>query len=176
MSISGCGTLQVPQFGKQREMGRSCNCPVPWRCAQGTTLHPTAASLRSHSPSDPPAFAWSGQALTHGRSILFSVPWPGFALPMPAPQLIPQPLAPHAVFASCLWAGSAVLSPSQVGYSTKLATPRMLQHRIRLPCPPAARGEPQPDCCPGLDTGGKQEPRKSPVKAVFEFLAWQQLL
>lgn len=93
-----------------------------------------------------------------------------------SPRCVPQPLSHHGMFASCLRAGSAVVSPAWVGDGTNTGSTRRAAELAPSACPPTAGGEPQPGDCPGLDTRWKREPRKSPVKAVFEFLAWQQLL
>lgn len=173
MTVAPC---EYPQFGEQRETERSCKHPVPGPVLRVSPCIPPQHPRSSPSPSNPSGLAPGRQALTHGWGILPLVPQPGSALPLPVPTLVPRPLAPHAMFALLCTQAQTWFSHLGRVMAQNPAAPGALQSWIRLPRLPVATAEPQPGSCPGLDTIWKREPQKSPVKAVFEFLAWQQLL
>lgn len=181
MSTSSCGTLQVPPIWGAEGDGEELQ--MPCAPAPRAGYHP---SSHRHIPAAPhpqvtPLVLHQGDKVpTHGWGVFPLVPWLGSALPMPvcaSPQGSSHGPSPTGSV-SPLPAGG--LSPGFL--ITGGQQHKNQQHPGRCGAgsghlvPPTAGGEPQPSGCPGLDTKWKREPQKSPVKAVFEFLAWQQLL
>lgn len=181
MSVSGCSTLWVPLIwgaeGNREELQTPCTL------APCSGYHP--ASHRSipvapHPQVTPPVLHQGNKSRpTAGvfRPLCLSEALLCPCQHMPSPTAHPVAPCPQAGLAPCPQAGSALVFPPWVGDSTKSgSTWGAAEPDPATPFPPMAGGEPQPGSCPGLETGWKWEPKKSPVKAVFEFLAWQQLL